>query len=136
MPPRDDYIGDVLKPYIGVPFEEANCYELLRRIFLGLYGVTLPPQPYEGATMRHGRANAALMAEESKKWIQVPAGDERFGDVVLPHIHGLPCHIGFAVGGGRMLHAQENTHSVIVSYRRALEWRDRHKSFYRHPAIG
>ncbi len=124
-----------LSPFVGVPFEELNCYELFRRIYRELFSIDLPPQPYHSAELCETRRNAALMQAEAVNWIPVQAGGERFGDAVLPLIGGLPCHIGFVIGRGRMLHAQEKTFSAIANYRHDLDWRHRHKSFYRHPLL-
>jgi cell wall-associated NlpC family hydrolase len=122
-----------LSPYIGIPFEDRNCYELFRLLYHDLFDIHLPPQPYRDATRRETKRNADLMQAEAIRWIPVPAGQEKFGDAVLLYISGLPSHIGFVLGQGRMIHAQQKTFSVIANYRHDLDWRSRRKSFYRHP---
>lgn len=124
-----------LRPYIGVPFEDANCYELFRRMHRDLHDIDLPDQPYRSAAPRESAFNASLMTKEAVNWIPVPAGRERFGDAVLIYIHGWACHIGFVIGRGFMIHAQQKTFSLKASYRHDIEWRDRKKSFYRHPCL-
>ncbi len=122
-----------LSAYIGIPFEELNCYELLRRIYKDFFAIALPGQPHDDPSDR--RSYSKLMQAEAVNWLPVEAGDERFGDVVLLHIFGLPCHIGFVAGGGMMVHAQRGTASTYESYRESLHWRERRKFFYRHPVL-
>lgn len=132
-----------LSPYIGIPFPAPgggdpaalNCWDLYRRMMKDLFAIDLPARQAEYTDAADGRHAARVIGRYAHEFIPVAAGSEKFGDAVLVSIGGLPCHIGFVIGQGKMIHAQQGTLSCIQSYRSHPDWRERTKSFHRHPAL-
>ncbi len=124
-----------VKKFIGVPFEELNCWDLFRAMYVELFGVFLPDFDGEYSCAVARKETSKIFERETEKWISIPAGEEKFGDAVVLYILGLPCHIGFVTENGFMIHSQEGTASSHESYRDSIGWKSRKKSFYRHAAL-
>ena len=61
-------------------------------------------------------------------WIKVEP--EKPFDLVLLRLRGLPIHVGLVIGGGRMVHIEENIEVCVENYKSAM-WRNRVLGFYR-----
>jgi cell wall-associated NlpC family hydrolase len=127
--------GAHLRKYIGIPFEEENCWQLFRRMYLELFNISLPSFADRYTHCMDFRSNARIFVEESVGWMPVVKGEETTADAVLLHIHGLPSHIGFVTWDGKMIHSEEGALSNRESYRTSRSWANRKKSFYRHPLL-
>lgn len=123
-----------LNRYIGLAFEEANCWQLYRRIAQEVLGLAVPDydgfcdDPLDRACV------AAAVRCCAAAWEPVANGAEVFGDAAVIWVMGRPCHIGFVIGGGRMIHASRGSLSNNVSYREHAEWSRWRRDFYRFRA--
>lgn len=109
-----------LAPYIGLPFGtgpgQVTCWSLVRMFYADQFGIDLPehgdisPRDLVRVAREMARgADAALVWREP----QVPVT----GDVVLMRsARGgrAICHVGILADGRRVLHAEEDTGSVLV----------------------
>jgi cell wall-associated NlpC family hydrolase len=131
-----------LSRFVGIPFllkgtdrTGIDCWNLHRLYMLEEHGVELPSfsDRYARTLDATERAHlAALIRGEASAWHEVPAGQERTGDVVLFRILGEESHIGTVVPGGRFLHARPGTDSCVENYRAPM-WAPRVAGFWRHP---
>lgn len=127
--------------YIGLPFCEygrtvagTDCWGLVRLVLQEQFAAVLPSYAADyrigGAAEDIGR----LIGQEAVKWVAVPAGKEKTGDVVVLRMRGAPMHVGLVLGDGRMLHIEKHINSAIEDYR-GRRWCDRICGFYRHPQL-
>lgn len=131
-----------LSEYVGIPYRDAgrsrdgaDCWGLAALVFDEVFGIALPAHP-DGYTRPESAAARAAIAELSETirrdlFVQIPAGAEETGDLVLMRIGGAPCHVGVVVVPGSMLSVRQGQTSVIESYR-AMVWRSRVEGFYRY----
>ena len=103
--------------YVGTPYSELNCWGLVREIYAKHLNLALAPLP--------------VQTTEKNNWIEIPRGEERVGDLVLFRISALKRHVGIVIGGGLMIHSDENLGVVIERYKRDL-WKSTLQSIYRH----
>jgi cell wall-associated NlpC family hydrolase len=108
------------KEYVGIPFVSggrsragADCYGLIRLVYLEQFGKTLPllSEDYSDAdnleeTERVMRARRPVLAGRRT---EIPEP----GDVCVIRFCGLPVHLGLSTGGGFMLHTLRKTGSVL-----------------------
>jgi cell wall-associated NlpC family hydrolase len=113
--------------YVGIPYQEKNCWQLIQLIFAEQWGVTLPDFD---VTVR-GTAIDTIFAS-GIVWQAVDPQAVQIGDVVAITGGRYVRHVGLVVAPGVMLHSQDGTDSVIESYE-SFVWRQRVGGFYRHP---
>lgn len=82
--------------YVGLPYAEADCWDLARRVLAEQRGIYVPRE----LTLEEGKAVATE--------VTVP---QEF-DLVLMYRLGRP-HIGVMVGRDRMLHTTSGKNAVI-----------------------
>lgn len=101
------------KAFKNVPYAEADCRELVRRV-LAVRGIDLPGTPAEGRAAGWHR-------------VEVP----RPLDVVL---FNTPedLHIGVVVSRGEFLHASRELGRSVVERLSAPEWASQLEGFFRH----
>lgn len=128
----------MLDRYVGIPFLDrgrtfagVDCWGLVRLVYRGELGVELPAYEslYRTVDERTGVELLELVERKRGAWQQVEA-PETF-DLVLLRIAGVPCHVGVALPGGRMIHCARGADSRIESYR-GPKWAPRVEGFYRH----
>ena len=124
-----------LSAYVGLPYQDRGCWELLRRVYREQLGIDVPDyaEAYGRLEARQRAQLAALIAAERRPWLAVQEGQERAGDAVLMRITGHPSHIGVVAEPGRFLHVFQGATACIESYR-SPRWRPRLEGFYRHRA--
>lgn len=108
-----------LTPYIGLPFGtgpgQVTCWSLVRRFYADQFGVDLPefgdidPRDLVRVAREMKRGEEALCLREPARPVT--------GDVVIMRSGRggrAICHVGVLVDCRRVLHAEEDTGSVLV----------------------
>lgn len=98
--------------YIGLPFEAANCWALVRRVYHDRLGIDLPEYGEISARdlVRVARAMDAGAAQECWRSVRVP----REFDVVLMRRGRAVVHVGVMTGPRYLLHTELATDAVHV----------------------
>jgi cell wall-associated NlpC family hydrolase len=117
-------------PYVGLPWQDRGCWELLRKFYVEQLGIALPSYVAE-YTPEDPHQAAELILAEARAWHQVQPGSERPGDAALFTVAGEPTHVGVVVEPGRFLHIRIGQTSVVERYDGPL-WGRRLRGFYRH----
>lgn len=99
--------------YIGLPYSECDCYELVRRAGK-LYGHAYPA--VEDYVLKPHVAIGGQLAD----WRWKPLAEPEPGCVVLLRHGKHPRHVGLYVGAGDVLHAHRKMGSVVETLK-ALE---------------
>lgn len=131
---------EVAQSLIGVPFrlrgrgrDGLDCWGLVRLIYAEAYGIHLDEHGDIDGSKANAAHSAAVVEQERAGWAQVPAGEERQGDVVLLRHRGRPLHVGVVLWRGRMIHADE-PHVRVEPYD-GIVWGKRVLGLYRHPLL-
>ena len=106
-----------LNIYVGLSYDELDCWALVRSVYKDIYHVELPKLPIE--------------TEQKNHWREVLPGSELQGDLLLFRIAELKRHVGLVIGDGRMIHSDENAGVVIEKYTGPI-WNNRLTKIYRH----
>ena len=104
--------------YVGIPYNEYDCYTLTRKIIKEQLKIDLPIDPLE---------NRCLWREVQKPY--------KYFDVLMFRVRSFPVHIGIYVGDGKMLHSLPKVNAVIEDFKKQY-WKDRIHSVYRLRRIG
>lgn len=103
--------------YLGLPYEQCDCWQLIRRVFAEQWGITLPTEP------------------NPEGWFEVGPEEARLGDVLAfhePRDPRHPWHVALCLGEGEILHADERVDTIRETYNRPA-WRRRLAGAYRWP---
>jgi len=126
--------------YIGLPFREKgrdrdglDCWGLVRLVLAEQFGVLLPSYADDYACTLEVSENARLISGRKGDWSEVPAGEERAGDVLLLRMAGHECHVGIVVAPGIMLHIEAG-HDAVWDRYHGLRWKNRVVGAYRWAA--
>jgi hypothetical protein len=97
--------------YIGIPFEEANCYELVR--------LAHPDELPQIQCSADASANVfRIFVSTTSEWF-LPVKDLRVNDIIamaqLPEHPDIIQHFGLYVGNGKMLQTLKNVGSHLMS---------------------
>ena len=98
--------------YVGTPYAEAHCWELVRRVYAAERGVDLPSYGEIDAAKLVDVARAMAGAQAAEIWTPVRHG-EAF-DVALLRGRAQVWHVGVMVGPRHMLHTERATNAVVV----------------------
>ena len=103
--------------YIGTPYEELDCWGLVRTVYGEQLHIELPALP--------------IQEQERHNWSQVKPGKELSGDLILFRIRELKRHVGIIIGDQKMIHADEKLGVVVERYN-ADPWQHKIERIYRH----
>ena len=106
-----------LNAYVGKPYSELNCWNLIIAVYADVYHIELPKLP--------------IKTEQKNYWREILCGSELPGDLLLFRITELKRHVGLVIGGGKMIHSDETAGVVVERYTGNL-WNNRLTSIYRH----
>jgi len=98
--------------YIGTPYTEAHCWELVRRVYAAERGIDLPSYGEIDAAKLVEVARGMAGAQADEIWVPVTNG-EAF-DVALLRGRAQVWHVGVMVGPRQMLHTERATDAVVV----------------------
>ena len=96
--------------YIGVPYAECHCWELVRRVYAEHLDVRL--HPFAEIDPKDLRGVAREIGNGARDWtpVETPAPF----DVVVMRLHRLPIHVGIVTRPGWLLHTERETDAVHV----------------------
>jgi len=97
-------------PYIGKPYADFNCWQLVRAAYRDVLGID--PPHHSDISASDFRAVARGIDAEAALWAE--ADGSRPLDVVLMRKHRLPIHVGVITRPGWMLHTEKETDAVHV----------------------
>lgn len=99
--------------YIGIPYTQAHCWELVRRVYADRLAIHLP---------EYGEIDAANLVAVARGMAQAEAGAEwravhhpQAFDVCLMRGRSRVWHVGVMVDARRVLHTERATGAVLVS---------------------
>jgi hypothetical protein len=119
--------------YIGIPFEEMNCWQFICYYFKNELNIKLPcyQDKYKNAEDKESITKLYSQELASKIWpeIKMPI----YPDIAVFKIDGYLWHAGIVLGNNYMLHTQKFCNSVIEKYTN-LRWKNRLYGFYRYQA--
>ena len=109
--------------YLGIPYEELDCWNLVRKIYSEEFGILLPERDE---------------AVDRTEWSLISLGEERVGDLLVFRAagSGFHTHVGVVVDGSppRMLHTEPLVNSCLGRYTSPL-WKQRLKNIHRHKGL-
>src|SRR5262245_58701148 len=97
-----------ISQYVGVSYEEINCWALVRTIYRERWGVELP----DWSVDRQGLAVDTILAD-GPTWLAVEPAQAQLADLVAITRGGLVYHVGLVVSPGWMLHTLEGLDSAL-----------------------
>jgi cell wall-associated NlpC family hydrolase len=115
--------------YIGVPYERADCWELICKVYREQFGLTLPPAPGGDDRAR----GAELWQQAVNAWMVVDVDSAQLGDILVFAHPRLGWHAALVIAPGWMLHADEALNVVREEYTKHV-WRNLLAGTYRHPS--
>ena len=99
-------------PYIGLPYERAHCWELVRRVYADQLGLDLPAYGEIDAANLVAVARGMAEAEAADCWH--PVDRPQAFDVALMRGRSRVWHVGVMVDDRRVLHTERATGAVLV----------------------
>ena len=99
--------------YIGLPYEQAHCWALVRRVYADRLGLDLPTYGEIDARDLARVARAMRDAADTGPWCAVDS-PQPF-DVVLMAGRSRTAHVGIMVDSTRLLHTESATGCVLAS---------------------
>ncbi len=101
--------------YVGIPFETADCWQLVRLVVGDQLGVRLPSFDYN---IDDRSALHDLISNKAQAYEIVDIPD--LCDLVTFKAHGWISHLGLVVAENLMLHSRKAAGSVLEPYRTRL----------------
>ncbi len=120
-------------PYVdnGRGEKGVDCWGLACLFYQKELNIALPSYSGEYSSAEEKREVSTLINQHRGSWIQVPCGEERFGDIVILRLQGYPLHIGIVLDEKKMLHTLKGCGTTIESYESRI-WKNRIFGFVRH----
>ena len=115
--------------YVGIPFEEYNCWQLICKIYNEQFGIKLSDYSNEYKTALDKENIRLIYERELKIWQQIK--NPAFGDIIVLMIQGQPWHTGIVVSKQFMLHTERKIQSMIESYN-GIIWKNKIIGYYRY----
>lgn len=117
--------------YIGTPYEDLDCWHLVREILVRECSISIPALGYldpkhAGSLLSHCERDYKRFSEE---WAEVQT--YQAGDLLLFLDRGLPSHAGLVINASQFIHTQPYTGAVVERLTDAY-WRSRIYAAYRH----
>lgn len=119
--------GLPLLKYIGRPYEEYNCFDLVKEFYADFYKLDLKHY-FEGTDVPDKNTIQSLIVTNKGDFVEV-SDRPHFGDIVVIRLYGVECHIGVCVNSKEFLHSLKKTGSSLdrlERYHRVIA------GFYRH----
>lgn len=105
---------------VGLPYDQADCWDLFRKIYLDHFGFDLGSRWKQVFGIKHGI------------WLRV-LDDFKEYDLLIFRDGPIHKHVGMVIdpSRSRFIHTMESTGAVIGNYR-STQWKDRLQRVYRH----
>lgn len=113
--------------YIGRPYQEYNCFDLVKEFYLDHYGLDL--RNYFDDKNIPDRATVECLISTNKGDFLLVDGEPEFGDLIVIKLFGYSCHIGVYIGEGSFIHSIRGPGSCIEPTKKYLKITE---GYYRH----
>lgn len=97
------------RKYIGRPYEEYNCFDLVKEFYFDVFGVTLKNY-FEGDVPDRREVESLIIANKGDF---VKVADKKLGDIILLKLYGIECHMGVLISPSQFLHSAKNVGSIL-----------------------
>jgi cell wall-associated NlpC family hydrolase len=98
--------------YIGLPYDQAHCWELVRRVYADKLGLNLPT--YGEIDARDLAAVSRVMQSDAQGDAWRAVTEPQALDVVLLAGRSRVAHVGVMVDTARLLHTERASDCVLV----------------------
>lgn len=115
------------KRYIGRPYEECNCFDLVKEFYMEFFELDLNHY-FNGPVVPDKMEIESLIVSGKGDFVKVD-GEPEFGDIVVIKMFGIECHIGVVAFGGSFIHSVRKTGSVAE---KLSKYKNMIAGFYRH----
>ena len=116
---------DSFRNYIGIPYEEYDCYEIIQKYYKEVLDKELD-NLYSSRPSTEETEDFFL--EQRSRFIEVDT--PKFGDIIVFKVFGLACHIGMYVDNKVFFHSRRTTNSCLE---KLSIWKNRVVGYYRWP---
>jgi cell wall-associated NlpC family hydrolase len=125
----NDYIPPWVDAYIGLPFVEIDCYNLVRKVYAEQFTIDLPDltEEYKNA-FDIDSISGLYVREIGQNWILLE--EPVFGCVPVFRVKGQLWHCGMVVNRDLMLHTQDESINSCLELFDSLEWKNKRVGFY------
>ena len=120
--------------YVGIPFEELDCWQLCRRVYEYELDINLPSFIGDYADAQDRESLERIFTQElaaPSRWQTVPALEAKEYDLVLMRLSPLPTHVGILAKRWSILHTMPKT-GAVIDERGSLRLRHNVVGFYRY----
>lgn len=121
-------ISEWMNQYIGLPFEECNCWQLICRVYRDQLAIQLPflddqyTDPYDREAI-----SKLYETELARVWLRVEI--PKLFTAVVFRLQGQLWHVGMVVDEGTMLHTHYGIDSALERFTNRI-WEHRLEGFY------
>lgn len=116
---------DSIEEFIGLPYDEYDCFKLTRLVYKKINNLDLPEHFYSDPLDHFHVSQVVSLHKWRYKKVQKP----KLGDIILLRVYGVPSHLGIYIDQNRFLHTQKQTGSIVD---RLDKWEKRIVGFYRY----
>jgi len=124
-----DMIPGWVEKYVGLPFEEYNCWQLICLVYRNEFKINLPTYENEYTDALDAKKIKKIYERELKIWTSIKTPQPP--DLIICRVRGQPWHTGIVIAQNEMLHTQRYSNAVIERYDR-FTWKNRIIGFRRH----
>jgi hypothetical protein len=125
----NDYIPPWVDAYIGLPFAEIDCYNLIRKVYIEQFTIDLPDLTEEYKNAFDIDNITGLYAREMRQnWMECEK--PIFGCVGVFRVIGQLWHCGMIVNWESMLHTQHSSINSCLESFDSLERKNKRVGFY------
>ncbi len=123
--------GAFLLKYLGIPYEDFDCYELIKLFYEKEFGVEIIDLQYQDPSERKlgQMTEISQLVETVKEDYFKKVTEPKFGDIILLRIWGMPAHVGIYIGKGRFLHTSKTTGSCVE---KLSKWQNKILGYYEY----
>lgn len=104
-----------INKYIGIPFEELNCYQLVQKIYKDELSISLPDRFIDATASR--TIFKQYIDDISEIWSRIDEPNT-YDAIAMSHDENHPKviqHFGICIGDGMLLHTLKGIGSHIIS---------------------
>ena len=102
-----------LSDYIGLPYEQYDCWELIRFIYEDGLDIDLPDYRKRYTSSNDVKQTGPVVAQGIEDGCWEKVDKPAFGDVLIFNVLGIPSHCAMYLADGDFIHAFNGTNSVI-----------------------
>jgi len=118
-------VTNFLIKYIGTPYSELDCWEVVQRFYTEIKGIDLRiASRYSDPTNK--KIISRIVEVEKDNFYKVD--EPRLGDIMLMRVDGVLAHVGIYLCPGKFFHTFKSTGCAIVSI---YTWAKKIEGYYR-----